>query len=120
MRNSVSVDGDLQRLGSAADAAAPVPDTTQTLTSAEWHPTKDDLPGSAAKSFNAVWLYLSVTDNGCGIGPEDLPKLYKAFQQLEAGIEYKGRGTGLGLAITREIIARTGGTVGVRSAPGKG
>ena len=62
---------------------------------------------------------ITVEDNGAGIHPEDLPRLFKEFSQLAAARK-TGAGTGLGLAITRQIVEKQGGEVGVDSSPGEG
>lgn len=59
-----------------------------------------------------------VQDTGIGIKPEDLPKLFKKFQQLDSTRQIKG--TGLGLAICKEIVERHGGKIWVESELGKG
>ncbi len=60
-----------------------------------------------------------VEDTGIGIAPEDVPKLFQRFGQLEAGTGKVG-GTGLGLSISKAIVEAHGGTIGVTSEPGKG
>jgi PAS domain S-box-containing protein len=62
---------------------------------------------------------LEVEDNGIGIPPAEVSKLFQDFQQLSNG-HGKGQGTGLGLALTRHIVEAQGGSVGVRSAGGRG
>jgi signal transduction histidine kinase len=62
---------------------------------------------------------IEVEDNGVGIHPQDLPKLFREFGQLGASEKAKS-GTGLGLAITRGIVEAQGGRVGVVSTPGVG
>ncbi len=57
---------------------------------------------------------LIVCDNGCGIDPERLEKVFKPF------FTTKTRGTGLGLPITRQIMNAHGGKVSVDSEVGKG
>ncbi len=57
---------------------------------------------------------LSVADNGPGIPPAQLRRIF------EAGYTTKGAGRGLGLAIVRESIAAQGGTLDVESRPGSG
>src|SRR2546423_6900600 len=59
-------------------------------------------------------------DNGIGIQPEDLGRLFVEFQQLDAGLTKQYQGTGLGLALTRRIVEAQGGRVGVHSIPGQG
>jgi PAS domain S-box-containing protein len=62
----------------------------------------------------------SVRDSGIGISPEALPLLFTEFVQLDDRTAGHAAGTGLGLALTKRIVEAQGGTVGVRSAPGKG
>ncbi len=63
-----------------------------------------------------------VQDTGPGIAPEDIPKLFKSFSQLElAGPKKIGiKGTGLGLSICRSIVEAHGGTIWVESQQGQG
>jgi CheY-like chemotaxis protein/anti-sigma regulatory factor (Ser/Thr protein kinase) len=62
---------------------------------------------------------ITVGDSGPGIKPEDLSRLFQAFEQLEAG-RTKLEGTGLGLALTRRLVELHGGAIRVESEPGKG
>ena len=57
-----------------------------------------------------------VQDNGIGIAPEDIPKLFKPFHRLS----HAKPGSGLGLSIVAKGIERVGGRVGVQSQPGRG
>ncbi len=57
---------------------------------------------------------ISVQDNGCGISPEHLGKVFTPFFSTKP----EGKGTGLGLAICRGIVERLGGTISVTSDPG--
>jgi CheY-like chemotaxis protein len=63
---------------------------------------------------------LEVTDSGIGISEEDQKRLFQDFQQLDSGTARKFQGTGLGLALTRKLVQAQGGSVGLRSEPGKG
>jgi len=65
-------------------------------------------------------LILSVRDFGIGIGPEDLGRLFKEFQQLDSGAARRYEGTGLGLALTRKIVELQGGSIDVESQLGVG
>jgi PAS domain S-box-containing protein len=63
-----------------------------------------------------VW----VEDTGPGIKKEDIPKLFKNFQQLQTGKGRKTGGTGLGLAISKDIIDKHRGKIWVESELGRG
>jgi protein-histidine pros-kinase len=63
---------------------------------------------------------LEVEDQGIGIAPADIPRLFVEFQQLDAGAAKKYQGTGLGLALTKRIVEAQGGRVDVKSSVGKG
>jgi signal transduction histidine kinase len=60
---------------------------------------------------------VAVTDDGPGVAPENLGRLWSAFQQLE-GRRYDG--TGLGLALVKRIVEAQGGTIGVQTTFGVG
>jgi signal transduction histidine kinase len=55
-----------------------------------------------------------VTDNGPGIAPENLQRIFQPF------VSTKGKGMGLGLAICREIVEGHGGRLEVDSTVGRG
>jgi signal transduction histidine kinase len=59
---------------------------------------------------------ISVSDNGIGISERSLPKVFDMFYRGSSAVT----GTGLGLYICKEIIYRMGGTLDVKSTPGKG
>jgi signal transduction histidine kinase len=61
-----------------------------------------------------VWF----EDNGIGIAPSDLHRIFGMFERVHASNEYEG--TGIGLAIVRKAVERMGGEVGVESRLGQG
>jgi signal transduction histidine kinase len=64
---------------------------------------------------------LVVRDNGCGMPPEVLPRIFDSFFTTKDGPDASGKGgTGLGLAMCREIIEAHHGRIRVDSSPGKG
>jgi len=65
-------------------------------------------------------IEISVEDTGIGIRPEDLPKLFKEFAQLENAYDKKYEGTGLGLALTKKFVEMHGGHIQVSSEFGQG
>ena len=73
-----------------------------------------------ARASGARHFRMEVEDTGIGIAPLDLPRLFTAYQQLDAGPTKKYEGSGLGLALTRRLVAAQGGSVGVRSTLGVG
>jgi PAS domain S-box-containing protein len=64
-------------------------------------------------------LHIEVVDNGIGIDPEVLPRIFNAFEQGEQTITRRFGGLGLGLAISRMLVDLHGGTLTARSQ-GKG
>jgi two-component system, NtrC family, sensor kinase len=64
-----------------------------------------------------VWV--SVTDTGPGLAPEDHERIFDEFQQTEAGIEQR-EGTGLGLALSKRLVELHGGRIWVDSELGSG
>jgi PAS domain S-box-containing protein len=63
---------------------------------------------------------ISVRDEGIGIAPEDLERIFDRFERVETGIAGRIAGTGLGLSIVREIAKLHGGRVWAESDPGFG
>jgi signal transduction histidine kinase/CheY-like chemotaxis protein len=63
---------------------------------------------------------ISVSDNGIGIAPDDLQRVFKEFQQVDSGANRTQQGTGLGLALTRSFAILHGGNVRAESELGKG
>ena len=56
----------------------------------------------------ALYSEIVIKDNGTGISPEDLPRIFERFYK---GKDSDGKNFGIGLALSRMIIARQGGTV---------
>ncbi|MBE9176274.1 PAS domain-containing sensor histidine kinase [Synechocystis salina LEGE 06155] len=63
---------------------------------------------------------LAVRDTGIGISPENLPKLFQPFIQVDSALNRKHEGTGLGLSLVKNIVEMHGGEVGVDSEEGRG
>ncbi|AHG87605.1 ATP-binding region ATPase domain protein [Gemmatirosa kalamazoonensis] len=70
------------------------------------------------------WLEIAVTDHGPGISPDDLPRIFDEFVQLEHAARSHGdtrqSGTGLGLPISKRLADLLGGSLVAESTPGQG
>lgn len=78
------------------------------------------LIGLKQRSVQYEHIRIEVEDDGYGMTPEYLEKIFDAFTRAENSTTNKVQGTGLGMAITKNIIELMGGTISVSSEPGKG
>jgi signal transduction histidine kinase len=70
---------------------------------------------------NTGFVTIDITDTGCGIGQEDLEKIFEPFVQLDRNRQNAASGgVGLGLAISRDLARAMGGDVTVISKQGAG
>jgi len=67
-----------------------------------------------------AWVTYVVKDSGRGIRPEDIPKLFSEYQQLDTKANRHIEGTGLGLSITKKLLTLMNGSISVESEYGKG
>jgi signal transduction histidine kinase len=65
-------------------------------------------------------IRLEVADNGPGIDPEDLPRVFERLFVAQRYRAVRPEGSGLGLSIVRELVDVMDGTVGVESGSGAG
>lgn len=65
-------------------------------------------------------IEIAVADTGIGIAPEDIPRLFQPFVQLDASHARRYGGIGIGLPLVRRLSEACGGSVNVESEPGKG
>ncbi|MBF0330479.1 MAG: response regulator [Candidatus Omnitrophica bacterium] len=67
-----------------------------------------------------VVVYFSITDTGIGIPSDKISMVFEKFVQVNASTTREYGGTGLGLAICRLLVEAMGGSIAVKSEPGKG
>jgi PAS domain S-box-containing protein len=80
---------------------------------------KDVQPSISISARNeGALIHFSISDNGIGIDPKHLERVFIIFQRLNSRQEYEG--TGIGLAHCKKIVEMHGGTIWVESAPGQG
>ncbi|MBR1396919.1 MAG: response regulator, partial [Selenomonadaceae bacterium] len=72
------------------------------------------------KGTDSIILIVKVTDTGIGIKPEDLNKLFNAFERIEEERNRTIEGTGLGMNITQQLLSLMGSKLTVDSVYGEG
>src|SRR5215469_5575596 len=68
----------------------------------------------------ASFVKISISDNGEGIAPEQLPRIFERFHRTDASRARSSGGYGLGLAIVKQLVMAHGGEVSVDSELGRG
>src|SRR5262249_13035549 len=63
---------------------------------------------------------VEVSDEGIGIEPDDLPRVFDRFYRARHGDQHSVKGTGLGLALGKAAVEAHGGKVEVERRPGEG
>ncbi len=65
-------------------------------------------------------LALSVSDTGIGIAPEDVPRAFAPFEQIDSDLSREFEGTGLGLPLVKSLAELHGAEVKMQTEVGKG
>ena len=80
----------------------------------------DDSPITVVLDSTETDVVLSVTDEGMGILPGDVEKIFDPFLQLDGGSTREAGGLGIGLTLVRHFVRLHGGRVEVTSVAGEG
>jgi signal transduction histidine kinase len=89
------------------------------LTNAHEYTPKGASIGVAAHAVGAE-VEISVSDNGPGIPPDQLERIFERFTRGDAGLTQRVGGTGLGLAISKSLVELHGGSISAESTLGQG
>ena len=83
-------------------------------------PAKHAPAGSGPFGSSGGFFQIAVTDNGIGIAPDLLPKVFETFFQADSSASREYGGAGLGLSIVKSYVEAHGGEVTVKSEAGRG
>ena len=108
----LSVDGDERRLGQVL--------VNLLGNAVKFTPDRGSIGLAVRANPGRGVVVLAITDTGCGIGAEDLERIFLPFVQLDARLAREHAGAGLGLSVARRIVDLHGGTLGVESEIGQG
>ena len=84
----------------------------------KYTPERGRICVSAAYEDDSV--VVEVSDNGIGIPPEDLARVFERFYRVDRSRSREMGGTGLGLSIVKHVVQVHGGSIDVTSTPGQG
>ena len=90
------------------------------LSNAVKYSPKGGLISVTAEPFSGDQILFTVSDEGIGIPPEQIGKLFQKFSRVDTLEAREIKGSGLGLWICQEIVRAHGGRIWVESEPGKG
>lgn len=74
----------------------------------------------SVRSFSKTKFILKVSDNGIGINPKNIPRLFERFYRVDKSRSREQGGSGLGLAIVKHIVEAHHQNIFVESTPGVG
>ncbi|GAB7078420.1 ATP-binding protein [Megalodesulfovibrio paquesii] len=80
----------------------------------------EDVAGAETTEPRQLWVHFAVTDSGIGIHERDVHRIFQRFVQVEGAENRRYEGTGLGLTISKNLVELMGGSIWVKSTPGRG
>jgi signal transduction histidine kinase len=83
-------------------------------------PTPAERTGDQPRLVTRPAIWIAVSDNGIGIKPEDMDRLFIAFSQVDSSASRRVQGSGLGLVLCKRFVELHGGQIGAESIPGWG
>jgi PAS domain S-box-containing protein len=81
---------------------------------------KSEKTVAVAGKVEDSFVRVLIRDNGPGVPPEEQPKIFHKFYQIEESFTGQVEGAGLGLALAKRIVEAHGGSIGVDSPAGQG
>jgi len=75
---------------------------------------------TSPKGENYVRIHIKVKDNGIGMSPDFLKRIYESYSRADGARIHKTEGAGLGMAITKYIVDAMEGTIHIQSELDKG
>lgn len=82
--------------------------------------TRDRISVDVVRREGTRRIDIRIADNGCGISPESLEKIFQPFYQVRHAQQAATPGTGIGLTLARSLTEAMGGHLLVESTPGEG
>lgn len=82
--------------------------------------TLSEAPASFLQKSRDDYIFISITDTGIGIPPEQQKKIFDRFYQVDNSLQRNVGGVGIGLALVKELVDLHHWHISVQSEPGKG
>ncbi|MBQ5345989.1 MAG: HAMP domain-containing histidine kinase, partial [Acidaminococcaceae bacterium] len=86
----------------------------------KFSPPNSQITITVQQLMDSRQMRLSICDQGIGIAPENIERVFKEFEQIENPLTKKQSGTGLGLPIVKKLVELHHGNISLRSMEGKG
>ena len=90
------------------------------VTHGEGAPVQVEIITGQARDGTGRTVTITVSDDGPGVAPEDLERIFERFWRSDPARSRQSGGSGLGLSIVRSLVEAHGGQVSASSPPGKG